>query len=819
MSWWLLHNTLTAGLLAAVVVLICRWRVAQPALRHALWLVVLLKLIAPPLPMWSFAWPGALSDWWRETLVVKQVETPPAIGVAEPEPSAPRMTRTPLPVSAFPGDPESYEVLDGPALAPPVTQPVAPRVSQAAISPGVKPVAASPAVVWLKSLTWREVEGIAVIAWCVGVIAMAGYQLYRWRRFQQLLDATRFAPDWLEEEVRGIAAELGIAAPKVQVMDARCTPLVWVLGPARLLWPEAMLEDFSRESRRTIIAHELAHLARRDHWVARVEAVATVFWWWHPLFWYARAKLHDAAEQACDARVTQLLPGARKAYAQALIEVCELLTQAVTPGPALGVGSQTRRAFERRLTMIMREQVSSRLSLGAVLGVGVLALAVLPGFTPAQNTPPSPSLPIVGAPMAPTADPNALPPPSLPSDGAPPAPANDPNALPPPVEPPVAGGFAPPPAVAPSASNHDPFGNPAPVVGPPAANPFDDGSAGGLGAPMLPPATQPGFDGPGIGGMPGGYANPGMAAPMTMPGGGPTVLSGMTPGMPSMEGGMMNPGMAPVDPNGAEEVVHLTRATYRLPGLLAVKLSTLLNETMGDSVQAQVQPGSIDPFGPPIAEGDPRGMSKIVVTADEETQRIVGHFIGLLRARGKYVGQPGATMVRPSLRSAPVEMRGQLFEDVHPPMDEENQTSDLQVEITGPRSANVGEEASFRIRVTNSSDRDLNDVTVLNQFDPQLTPTQVSGRVDGHRRNGDSIEWVPIATLSAGKSKSFTVNYRADEPISEAKTGVTVTCREQVRVDDHATIAVSYLEAEEVSEQKPPLKPALDEVFEVSGPR
>src|SRR5689334_10379593 len=65
MTWWLIHNTLTAALLAAVVVLVCRWRAAHPALRHALWLVVLAKLIAPPLPVWSFAWPGSLNDWWR----------------------------------------------------------------------------------------------------------------------------------------------------------------------------------------------------------------------------------------------------------------------------------------------------------------------------------------------------------------------------------------------------------------------------------------------------------------------------------------------------------------------------------------------------------------------------------------------------------------------------------------------------------------------------------------------------------------------------------------------------------------------------------
>ena len=44
-------------------------------------------------------------------------------------------------------------------------------------------------------------------------------------------------------------------------------------GIVQLLWPESMLDGFSAESRRTIIAHELAHLARRDHWVARCDDI------------------------------------------------------------------------------------------------------------------------------------------------------------------------------------------------------------------------------------------------------------------------------------------------------------------------------------------------------------------------------------------------------------------------------------------------------------------------------------------------------------------------------------------------------------------
>jgi len=609
MTWWLIHNTLTAAVLAAVVVVICRWRAAHPALRHALWLVVLVKLIAPPLPVWSFAWPGSLNDWWRGEWLAQQAESEREFHAAESEQSAPSMTgkASPLtaPESSLPGDPESYEVLDVSELEPFAPEPSEPRVPQAAATTLAVPNASWSTPAWLQSLTWSDVERYAVWAWLASVAAMAGYQLYRWRRFQRLLDATSFAPDWLDEEVQGIAAELGIAAPPVLVMEQRCTPLVWVLGPARLLWPEAMLSGFSRESRRTIIAHELAHLARRDHWVARLEAVATVFWWWHPLFWYARAKLHDAAEQACDARVTQLLPGARRAYAQALIEVCELLATAVTPGPALGIGSQTRRAFERRLTMIMREQVTSRLSLGAVLGVGILALAVLPGFTPAQVAPPAPEAP---------AAPGSLTP-ALPQPTPAPSAAGDPFATP-----------VPAPVEAPAA----------PSSGVPGAPPAP--------SPELPMVAPPATGGPPMAGMPGGYAVPDMAAPSAMPAPTPVPWSGL----------VSRPEPA-TDENGVEQIIHLTRATYRLPYPLAQHYANFLNATLGSTVQATAQetvrPVQSNPGAPIVAES----TGRIIVTADVDTQKVIGQFIGLLREQGKFEGNEASLR---AIRPTPVQSEG-----------------------------------------------------------------------------------------------------------------------------------------------------------------
>src|SRR4051812_5580908 len=82
MLWWFAETTLIAGLLAGVAASLGRVRSIGPTARHLLWLVVLVKLMVPPVI--PSPWPLPVSmDWpfaWRLPLS----ETSPAI---LPEPS------------------------------------------------------------------------------------------------------------------------------------------------------------------------------------------------------------------------------------------------------------------------------------------------------------------------------------------------------------------------------------------------------------------------------------------------------------------------------------------------------------------------------------------------------------------------------------------------------------------------------------------------------------------------------------------------------------------------------------------------------------
>src|SRR5271156_4779933 len=63
MTGWVIETTLVTAALALVAFLLSRLRSIGPAVHHAMWLVVLIKLFTPPLIAWPWASHQSLFDW------------------------------------------------------------------------------------------------------------------------------------------------------------------------------------------------------------------------------------------------------------------------------------------------------------------------------------------------------------------------------------------------------------------------------------------------------------------------------------------------------------------------------------------------------------------------------------------------------------------------------------------------------------------------------------------------------------------------------------------------------------------------------------
>jgi beta-lactamase regulating signal transducer with metallopeptidase domain len=349
MLWWITETTVVAAVLAAVAALAPRMWSLGPATRHALWLIVLIKLMAPPLVSWP--WP---------------VFTRP--------PGLPATSAPPGAAPGVGGDRHRTEVVA--MVASRATADVGDRRRRAPLSSDL----------WLRSQASALRRGL-LLAWLAVAAGLAAGQVLRIIKFRRRVRDAVPAPPWLVEETERLGQRLRVVCPEVLAAPGLGVPLLWCLGRPRLLLPARLIGTVGAGRWRGILAHELAHLRRGDHWVRRFALVTGWVWWWNPLYWIARRRIDAEAELACDAWVMWALPEDRIAYAETLVDICESFSMSRTSplalAPALGVTSSGR-LLERRLTMILRDDVPCRLSLAGGFGAGLLVLLGLPAWTIAE---------------------------------------------------------------------------------------------------------------------------------------------------------------------------------------------------------------------------------------------------------------------------------------------------------------------------------------------------------------------------------------------------------------------------------------------------
>jgi beta-lactamase regulating signal transducer with metallopeptidase domain len=405
MLGWFAETTLVASGLAVVAALASRLRPIGPTARHALWLVVLIKLMTPPLVSWPWAghWGNVGGSLFSPT-AAHAASMASNRKVPCPCPMVPALSSGRTTSATAPWRFAIHPSQSGIGVALRVPQRVVVDLDEtdvvAVVSPRAEPVSvAEPA-----EATW--LPRALVFAWLTLTVLLGLGQASRIIRFHRRLRSGVPAPNHLVDEALRIGQWLGVRVPELLVVPDLGTPLLWCLGRPKLLLPATLVKSLDLERWRGILTHELAHLRRGDHWVSRLELVANLIWWWNPIYWLARGRLDAEAELACDAWVVWALPKDRLTYAEALFQICSTLSLAKPPAPALGVAGSGR-FFERRLTMILHDHVPCRLSPLGLLVACLLALFALPSWSAARPVADDPNAATATASLAPTVDPVA----------------------------------------------------------------------------------------------------------------------------------------------------------------------------------------------------------------------------------------------------------------------------------------------------------------------------------------------------------------------------------------------------------------------------
>jgi beta-lactamase regulating signal transducer with metallopeptidase domain len=237
--------------------------------------------------------------------------------------------------------------------------------------------------------------------WAAGVMLMSMRLAVGWlgtRRLVRLAGPPLPAP-W-PEVARALAGKMRVKAAFRLLESARVSgpALIGWLRPA-ILVPAGALCGLSAEQLEAVLAHELAHLARRDALVNLVESVAEVLLFYHPAAWWISSRIRRERERCCDDLAVAVC-GSARLYAEALLRLEEArparraLVFAARDGDLV---SRIRRLLQPRAGECP-EWRAALASLAGLFVVATLAAAV----TVQQQAPPAPPKP-PAAPAAPAA--------------------------------------------------------------------------------------------------------------------------------------------------------------------------------------------------------------------------------------------------------------------------------------------------------------------------------------------------------------------------------------------------------------------------------
>ena len=171
---------------------------------------------------------------------------------------------------------------------------------------------------------WTEIAGWV---WLIGLGAMLLYALVSYLRLHRRVSVSLPVQD------------------NIYLCDAISSPFILGVVKPHIYLPSG-LDEVQRQN---VLAHEQAHLARRDHWWKPLGFALLAVYWFNPVLWLAYTLLCRDIELACDERVIRTMDeSAVKTYSTVLL-ACSMPRKAVITCPLafgeVGVKERVRNAL------------------------------------------------------------------------------------------------------------------------------------------------------------------------------------------------------------------------------------------------------------------------------------------------------------------------------------------------------------------------------------------------------------------------------------------------------------------------------------------
>ena len=194
----------------------------------------------------------------------------------------------------------------------------APRLGSRAIGSGFSPTS---------TVAWMWIIGLGIMSMRLVRQSIAVRRI-------RLVGVTPPPTGWTRTFDR-LKSKIGVH-PRVAMMASHAIDTPMVVGWIRplVLVPATAFTSLTPEQLRMVLAHELLHIARRDHLVNMLQAVIEVLLFFHPVTWWLSRQIRVERENCCD-DAALLVTGSPRCFAEALLVLESIRTDARPSGRIL----------------------------------------------------------------------------------------------------------------------------------------------------------------------------------------------------------------------------------------------------------------------------------------------------------------------------------------------------------------------------------------------------------------------------------------------------------------------------------------------------
>lgn len=353
--------TWQTGLLILVVAIatLCLKK-ARPAVRYALWLVVLIRLCVP-------------------------------VGISTPLGIPPKVVQQATPINVTPPPEQPQWNADSRLVNEEMPASTGQPKREIRVNPAPhlqKPALPTPKA----SLPPLSMKGWIGLGWMiVAFVLAASMSLRMWLVRRIIRKSEPVTNPKLNDLLDGLRERLGIRrAIALRMLPATAKTLgpcaTGIIRPVIFI-PARMVEHWDANALEPILLHELAHIRRGDLIVHALQVLVQIVYWFHPLVWFSNARLRHERELICDDMAVAHSGGNSKRYGATVLRAVEEFQRSSSPIAGLGIGESK---LATRLKRLLGKSYTVPRPLGimaliAVLFGGVLGVMIASEGKPLKN--------------------------------------------------------------------------------------------------------------------------------------------------------------------------------------------------------------------------------------------------------------------------------------------------------------------------------------------------------------------------------------------------------------------------------------------------